>query len=276
MQNPEKVLIDSQFESLPYTLSEREHCYGKNVHLLSDPFLHSHLAKLCAIDTHQPVINELVHTLYSSLLKIVVNHEFPTLRSVTQTRMSEFHPEGNFESPIIDPNTPVVSVNLARAGTLPSHICYNAINYFMNPKTVRQDHISIARQTNASHQVTGSDISGHKIGGTVNGAIVLFPDPMGATGSTIIEAVDLFKTQGKAMKYIAIHNIVTPEYLKNVLKKHPDLIIYAIRLDRGLSSEAVLKTVLGTHWDQEKGLNQNQYIVPGGGGFGEILNNAYV
>ena len=271
-----KALQDSQFEKIPFQLSEREHRYGKNIHLLSDPFLHSHLAKLCSIDTFQPVINELVTTLYSSLLKMVVNQEFPQKRKITESRMSEFHPEGFFESPIIDSEVPVVSVNLARAGTLPSHTCYTALNYFMNPKLVRQDHVSIARQTDSAQQVTGSSVSGHKIGGTVDHSIVLFPDPMGATGSTLIESLDLFKSHGKALKYISLHCIVTPEYLKAVHEKHPDLIVYAIRLDRGLSSEKVLQSVPGTFWNEERGLNDHHYIVPGGGGFGEIMNNAYV
>jgi len=38
----------------------------------------------------------------------------------------------------------------------------------------------------------------------------------------------------------------------------------------------VLATVPGERWDEENGLNDLQYIVPGGGGFGEIMNNAYV
>jgi len=150
----------------------------------------------------------------------------------------------------------------------------------MNPKTVRQDHISIGRTTNDQKQVTGSQVSGHKIGGSINRSIVLFPDPMGATGSTLVEALDLYKStkkQGeKAHKYIALHCIVTPEYLKAVTSKHPDLIIYAVRLDRGLSSEKVLNSIPGTYWNEERGLNNNHYIVPGGGGFGEVMNNAYV
>lgn len=271
-----KPLKDSQFDQIQYRLSEQEHRYGSNIHILSNPHLHSYLARLCSIDTYQPVINELVTTIYSSMLQIVVNQEFPQKRVTTVSRMAEQHPEGNFESPIIDPETPVVSVNLARAGTLPSHVCYNGLNYFMNPLKVRQDHISIARQTGENHTVTGSQVSGHKIGGTVDDSIVLFPDPMGATGSTLVETLDLFKKHGKARKYISVHCIVTPEYLKKVREKHPDLIVYAVRLDRGLSSDKVLKSVPGTYWDEEKGLNEHQYIVPGGGGFGEILNNAYV
>lgn len=269
--------MDSQYLNYPFKLSETEHLYGENVHILADPFLLSHLARLCSEETEQPVINELITTLYLSLLKTVVNQEFPTRQAEIRTRMAPLHPqEGIFRGPITDASVPVVTVNLARAGTLPSHICYTALNYFMNPKTVRQDHISIARTTDLKDQVTGSQVSGHKIGGGVQDAIVLFPDPMGATGGTLVEAVDLYKKQGKARKYIALHCIVTPEYLLKLKNTHPDLIIYAMRLDRGLSSKDVLKTKPGTHWEKERGLNDKQYIVPGGGGFGEILNNAYV
>jgi uracil phosphoribosyltransferase len=38
----------------------------------------------------------------------------------------------------------------------------------------------------------------------------------------------------------------------------------------------VLRTEPGTHWDEERGLNDIQYIVPGAGGVGEILNNAWL
>lgn len=268
---------DSQFKNLNYKVSEIEHRYGSHVHILSDLFLLSHLAQLCAEGTTQPVINELVNTLYSSLLKIVVNGEFPSHRASIRTRMASSHPEGVYQGPMIDPEIPVVSVNLARAGTFPSHICYTALNYFINPAKVRQDHISIGRMTDEQQKVTGSSVSGHKIGGSVADSIVLFPDPMGATGGTIAEAIDLYKKQGgKARKYIALHCIVTPEYLKKIQSLHPDVIVYAIRLDRGLSPKDVLDSVPGTHWDRERGLNDKHYIIPGGGGFGEILNNAYV
>jgi uracil phosphoribosyltransferase len=269
--------MDSQYRNTKYHLSEAEHRYGPNVHLISNPFLLSYLARLCAEGTTQPTINELVTTIYSSLLHIVVNREFPVKQVRMPTRMAAMHPEGVYEGPVIDPEVPVVSVNLARAGTLPSHVCYTALNYFINPSKVRQDHISIGRTTDAQEKVTGSKVSGHKIGGTADRSIVLFPDPMGATGGTLVEAVDLYKQQdGRALKFIALHCIVTPEYLKKVQSRHPDLVIYAVRLDRGLSPPDVLDTVPGTHWDRERGLNQKHYIVPGGGGFGEIMNNAFV
>jgi len=204
--------------------------------------------------------------------------EFPQKRVTVRSRMAEHHPEGLFESNLVDAEQPAVCVNLARAGTFPSHICYNALNYVLNASVVRQDHISINRATDGQEQVVGVRVAGHKIGGSIDNAIVLFPDPMGATGSTIISALDIYKkeVQGTAKKFVAVHLIVTPEYLKRASERHPDLVIYAVRLDRGLSTKEVLDSVPGTHWQKEVGLNSKQYIVPGGGGFGEILNNSFV
>jgi hypothetical protein len=53
-------------------------------------------------------------------------------------------------------------------------------------------------------------------------------------------------------------------------------VVYALRLDRGLSSPDVLAAVPGERWDEERGLNDHHYIVPGGGGLGEVMNNSYV
>jgi uracil phosphoribosyltransferase len=101
---------------------------------------------------------------------------------------------------------------------------------------------------------------------------------MGATGSSLATAIKTYKEKvaGKARRYICLHLIVTPEYLKRMKDEHPDAVVYAIRLDRGLSAPEVFDTIPGTHWEMERGLDDHQYIVPGGGGFGEIMNNAYV
>jgi uracil phosphoribosyltransferase len=269
-------VIDSQFNRVDYQVSELPHLYGENVHLLSNPLLLSHLARLCSKETTQPIVNELVTTIYSSLLDVVINKEFPKRKASIASRMVDAHSEAVYEGPIIDPEVNVVSVNLARAGTVPSHVCYSNLNYILNPRRVRQDHISIARALDDQLQVTGSLVSGHKIGGQIDDFLVLFPDPMGATGGTLVEAMDLYKKHGKALKYIALHCIVTPEYLRNIQNHHPELQVYAVRLDRGLSSAEVLNSIPGTYWDREKGLNGSQYIIPGGGGFGEVMNNAYV
>ena len=53
------------------------------------------------------------------------------------------------------------------------------------------------------------------------------------------------------------------------------MVVYAFRLDRGLSAPDVLASVPGTRWDEERGLDDHHYIIPGGGGMGEVLNNAF-
>lgn len=255
-----------------------EHRYGKNVHILNDPYLSTILGRLCSPDTFQPLINQYVEMLYRDLLKVVVNREFPKKHIEMATRMTAHHPDQLLRQDVVDDQQKAVSVNLARAGTFPSHICYNTLNYILNPAQVRQDHILAARTTDQKNHVTGAAFGGTKIGGDIDNSIVLFPDPMGATGSTIVSALDHYKSEvkGTAFKFVSLHLIVTPEYLRRTLTSHPDLIIYTVRLDRGLSPRHALDSIPGTYWNEERGLNDKQYIVPGGGGFGEILNNSFV
>lgn len=258
--------------------SEVKHFYGSRVHIIDDKCLGTVLTQLCLPDTKQPLINEFVTRLYSSLIEVVLDKEFPHKKVKVATRMAAKHSKSRLEAEILDRDQKSVSVNLARAGTLPSHVCYTFMNYVLNPDLVRQDHITAARKTNEKNQVIGTSLAGSKIGGDVDDSIVIFPDPMGATGGTIISAMDHYKSEvrGKAHKFIAIHLIVTPEYLKRVLKAHKDLIVYTLRVDRGLSSPDVLRSPLGKKWDKEKGLDENHYIVPGAGGVGELLNNSFV
>ncbi len=273
--NP-KILKDLQYSERRYQLSEINHKYGKQTHILSDPYLFTTLAKLCRSDCKQPLINQLLNTLYRELIKTVVNQEFPLVNTQLETRMAAFHPEGRFEAPVLDPSTKVVCVDLARAGTVPSQICFDALNYILNPDGIRQDHISINRKTDANEQVIGTHLGGVKIGGNIDNSFVLIPDPMGATGSTLNTVMDIYSTHGNARKFIAMHLVVTPEYLSHLSKNHPEVIVYALRLDRGLSSEKILNSVPGTFWNEECGLNKKQYIVPGAGGLGEVINNSYV
>jgi uracil phosphoribosyltransferase len=268
---------DSQHQSLKFKPSEIDHHYGHHVHILSSPFALSLLAKLGHVSTRQPEINHLVAILYNQLIDHVIDSLFPRINTSVETRMKAFHPEAHYEGEIIDGNAPCVTVDLARAGTYPSHVCYEKLNFLMNPDLVRQDHFYVARQTDDTGQVTGANISGSKIGGPVDNAIVLFPDPMGATGGTIVEVYNHYKEKvgGTPRMMIAMHLIVTPEYIRKITNQCPELKVFALRLDRGLSDESVLREVPGKRWTEEKGLNDHQYIVPGAGGLGEILNNAY-
>ena len=269
--------MEKHYKNILYKLSEKEHKYGKTVHLISDPVLITLLARLCSKETIQPQINELASYLYTSLVKIVINCEFPKKNVTIETRMHSVNKEGVYVGEIIVPDTKVVVVDLARAGMLPSLVSYNYLNTIMNPRNIRQDHIFINRETDTNEHVIGAKMSGCKIGGGVDDSIIIFPDPMGATGSSMSAAVSMYKNKigGTYKKLIALHLIITPEYIKRMKQEYPDLQIYALRLDRGLSQKEIVDTIPGTFIDKEKGLNEKQYIVPGGGGFGEIMNNSF-
>ncbi len=257
---------------------ELKHHYGPQVHIIDSPFLNGILARLCHPECFQPEINRIIDVLYTNLMTLVMDNEFEKEDLEQITRMTAAHPDQKLKTRRILPKQNAVTVNLARAGTFPSHLCYNFMHFSLEAHRIRQDHIFAARTTDQKDMVTGTHLDGMKIGGGVKDSYVLFPDPMGATGNTMISAVEYYKKhiEGPAKKYLALNLIVTPEYLKNLCTAHPDVQIYALRLDRGLSPQAVLSSAPGKYWDQECGLNNKQYIVPGGGGFGEIMNNSFV
>lgn len=254
------------------------HHYGPQFHLVQNTYLESLLTRLCVQETLQPEINRLIEKLYQGLIQTSANQLFPKVQKQLATRMSQTHPDCLLSCETFNLLTKAVSVNLARAGTFPSHICYDFLHQILPAENLRQDHIFAARITNEDQQVKGTHLGSYKIGGSVENTFVFFPDPMGATGGTLTSAIDYYERQieGPAKMYIALHLIVTPEYLKKVLHYSKNIQVFALRVDRGLSPKDILNSPLGLYWDQEKGLNDKQYIVPGAGGLGELLNNSFV
>jgi uracil phosphoribosyltransferase len=224
----------------------------------------------------QPEITRLVRDMYRALVRLVIANEFPREHVAVKTRMIESTERGVWTGDVLDSKTRAVTVNIARAGTLPSQVVFETLVNTLTPEYVRQDHVFMARVTDAEGCVTGVSMSGSKIGGDVKGAVVLFPDPMGATGGSLSHTVALYKTAAPAFKLVSMHLIVTPEFVARMNADHPEVAIYAIRLDRGMSSDEVLRTGLGEQRELESGLNEIQYIVPGAGGVGELLNNSFV
>src|SRR5437667_10762375 len=209
---------DHAYDRIPYRAPQMEHHYGPNVHILADPLALTQLACMWAEDTYQTEINTLVGVLYRDMLRAIVNTEFPRRPTATPTRMIDSTPRAVFHGETIDPEVRVVTVNIARAGTLPSQITYDFFNTVFDPRLVRQDHFVMARVLDEASKVIGARISGSKIGGDVGDAVLRFPDPMGATGGSICTALDAYKAQvvGTPRKVIAAHMIVTPEYFKRV------------------------------------------------------------
>lgn len=258
--------------------SELEHRYGANVHILNDPYYATQLARLCSPETRQPEFNRLVRRLYEGLTRAVLNAEFPRKRRRVPTRMAATTDRGVVGAEFLDPKTEVITVDLARAGILPSMTVFEMLNETLDSDVVRQDHIIMQRKTDSGGVVIGAEMAGSKVGGPIDGRYILFPDPMGATGSSLCQAIGYYMgaLDGTPGPIITMNLIITPEFIRKVTTVFPSVRIYALRLDRGLSSEDVLQAVPGERWDEESGLNAHQYIVPGGGGFGELMNNALV
>lgn len=267
----------SQYLKFPYRHPEIKHGYGNSVHILLNPVLLTQVSFLSEKKTRQPALSAMLNELYSSLIRIVINQEFLLKWVEIETRMIDHTERGKLRVPIVNPLTKVVVVEIPRAGTEPALICYDILNRTVDPEGVRKDTLEISRKVDSQGKVIGADLYKAKIGGAVKDRIIIIPDPMGATGSTLCTALDEFKKEIKEyylLKVISLNLMITPEFIKNVHSRHPEVIMYAVRLDRGLSKENVFQTTPGTCQEEEQGLNEHGYIVPGAGGLGEILTGS--
>ncbi len=255
-----------------------DHGYGPRVHLLSDPWALSLLARIGHPDCKPPVLHDLIASAYRRLLQGVVEL-LPTRRVSLPTRMTEIEPRARYDGVIVDPDHPVVVVDIARAGILPAMVTQRILLEVLAPESVRVDHLYLQRTADpTTGAVTGVDLTGSKVGGPVEGATVIIPDPMGATGSSIARVIAHYHDHvpGRQARIVTCHLMVTPEYLAHITQHFPMVEVFALRLDRGLSPKPVLDTPLGARWAEERGLTDKSYIVPGAGGMGEVINNSFV
>ena len=259
------------------TAWEVAHAYGERVHILDNAHLLTVLARLSSDAAAHPELPELVRTVYRGLLSAVCGRELPRVQAEVPTRMATAHPRaGVYRGPLLDPATRVVVVDVVRGGIVPAQTCFEMLCAVLPPANVRLDHLTLQRVSDGAGRVVGADLSGCKVGGSIEGSFLLLPDPMGATGATTVRVLEHYlETCGRPARIIAMPMIATPEYLKAVLGASPELAVYAARLDRGLSPPHVLRARPGERWDEERGLDAKGYIVPGAGGIGEVMNNAW-
>lgn len=269
--------MEKSYNNLGQEKNGLDHAYGSDVHILAEPFTLGLLAELGKPETRQPRFNEILETLYRGLLQRMIGHEFPRRLIECETNMIQSTPKGVFHGQIVDPESRAVTVNVARAGTIPSHLCQNVLHQVIDPANVRQDHVIMERTTDETGAVTGAALHGSKIGGDVEGAHLIFPDPMGATGSSLSKVISHYRSEvgGTPASIMTAHLIVTPEFIRNMKNEQPGVKIWALRLDRGESPEDVLSMRPGED-SRESGLNEIDYIVPGAGGVGEIINNSWI
>ena len=266
---------DAAHRGLGHCGQRLSHHYGSNVHLLSDPYTLTLADRLSSPEVEGAGFHRLLEAAFRHLLSQAVE-QLPLVQGAWPTRMASKHEGTAWEGPKLDPAAPVVLIDIARGGMLPSWVMQQQLLELLKPSAVRVDHLFMQRISDASGRVTGVDHSGSKIGGPVQGATLILPDPMAATGSSVEQALRVYEglEGGPPRRVVLCHLIVTPEYLRRITRFFPDAVIYAIRLDRGMSPPDVLATTPGTRWDEERGLDADSYIMPGAGGLGELINNA--
>jgi uracil phosphoribosyltransferase len=211
------------------------------------------LAELGKPETVQPRISQIIETLFSNMFDSVVEGELAKESISAKTRINLKDNRGAWKGKVFKKNQKVVVSDVIRAGIQPSHLFYLKLTEILNPKYVRQDHI-MSQRIETGHGVSGSELSASKIGGSIKNAIVFIPDPMGATGGSASEVIDFYqKHYGKPKKFVIVNLVIAPQYLRHLQKIKAPIFVYAARLD--------------------KGLTKDDYIYPGLGGVGEIINN---
>ncbi|MBU0727700.1 hypothetical protein KKA95_03370, partial [Patescibacteria group bacterium] len=191
--------------------------------------------------------------LFSNMFPIVVNNELDKEVKSVKTRIYSQDKRGVFKGNVFKKKQKVVVSDVIRGGIMPSHQFFLKLSNILDPKYVRQDHI-MAQRIETAEGVDGTSLMASKIDGSIKGAIVFIPDPMGATGGSVKEVIEHYQKHfGKAKRFVVVNLVITPKYIKTLEKIKAPISLYAARLD--------------------KGLTKTDFIWPGLGGLGEMINN---
>jgi uracil phosphoribosyltransferase len=182
-----------------------------------------------------------------------MDQELEKEKIISKSRIYTKNKAGIFRGNVIKRQQKAIVADVIRAGIQPSNLFYLRLCSLLDSRNVRQDHI-MSQRVETKNGVTGTSLMGSKVGGSVRGAIVFIPDPMGATGYSMEEVIGHYlKYFKKPKRFVIVNLVVTPTYLNRLKKIKADIHIYAARLD--------------------KGLTKDDFIYPGLGGVGEMINN---
>jgi len=255
----------------------RAHEYGDRVHILEDAWSAAATAKLSSPDCTHTELVQVVRALTTRLATAAFGAELPTAARSVTTRMAAKHGAvGTWPGEAADPAARVVVLDIIRGGMIPSQTCFELLSLVLPIESLRLDHLNMQRVAGEDGHVDRVELTGSKVGGSMEGATLVIPDPMGATGGTILRALEHLRAEhGVPARIILIPLICTPEFLRAVLGMDLDVCVYTARVDRGMSPPEVQAAPPGARWAEERGLDDEDYIVPGAGGVGEVLNQSW-
>jgi uracil phosphoribosyltransferase len=225
--------------------------FHRNLHTCSNTLVLTWLAKLSDKKTGRKEAIDLLTLIFRHLFTEMIGDEFPQQRHRVTTRMG-----ARLTTDMIDAKVPVTIVDLVRAGIRPTLILHELLlqSGIIDEDLVHEHHVIAARESDEAGHVKGVKTDFSKADEAVKpGSILVIPDPMLATGTTISAVITRYNQlwPTEIAKIIVVSLIAAPEGVEEIHRRHPEVKIYVGRVDHGLT---------------DKG-----YIVPGAGGLGELM-----
>jgi len=157
---------------------------------------------------------------------------------------------------MVNSEVPVTIVDTIRAGIRPTLILHDMLlqSGIINEALVHEHHVVASRESDADGHVIGVKTDFSKADEPVKlGSILIIPDPMLATGTTLSAVIARYKQlwPNEIAKIVVVSLIAAPQGIQEIHREHPEVMIYVGRIDKGLTKKS--------------------YIVPGAGGLGELM-----
>ncbi|MDR1057801.1 MAG: uracil phosphoribosyltransferase [Coxiellaceae bacterium] len=208
-----------------------QHKVFTNFHEVQHPLLQHKLTILRKRGTDKKEFNELVGEI-STLLVYEVTKNLPLTEEMIET------PLETCEMPVLAGKKPVI-LAILRAGI-------GMVDGFLKlMPSARVAHIGLYRD-----EVTlEPHLYYFKIPSYSKDRQFYICDPMLATGGTVVRAIDKLKSVG-VRKIIVVNILAAPEGVERVFKAHPDILVFAVKLDRKLNKKGYILPGLGDAGDR--------------------------
>lgn len=212
-------------------MSIKQHEIFTNFYEVQHPLLHHKLALLRRADTDKKEFNELIGEI-STLLVYEVTKDLPLTNELVET------PLESCEMPMLAGKKPVVLAVL-RAGI-------GMVSGFLGlMPSARVAHIGLYRD----EATLEPHLYYFKIPTHSKDRQFYICDPMLATGGSAIRAIDKLKSSGvKRISFVCI--LAAPEGAERVFRSHPDVPVFAAKLDRKLNKKGYILPGLGDAGDR--------------------------
>lgn len=209
----------------------KQHPVFTNFHEVQHPLLQHKLTLLRDINTNKKEFKELVGEI-STLLVYEVTKDLPVVQKTVET------PLESCEMPVLAGKKPVI-LAILRAGV-------GMIDGFLNlMPSARVAHIGLYRD----EETLEPHLYYFKIPSHSKDRQFYICDPMLATGGSAVRAIDKLKEAG-VRKITVVSILAAPEGVERVFQVHPDVPVFASKLDRKLNKKGYILPGLGDAGDR--------------------------